>query len=455
MRKAVRVREEASGSPSIRFDPLAALDEVGSMTVGPKESGLVWIDFDLRGVPAGTYKGRLRVIPLCEASGTFDKDNVADSAVAAETYKGAMVTLPFTLVVEDLGLSERTAPFSYSYYQNVTGESAFDAAVAVGADRFQVHSWTFIYELDGKGELDFSKPHRLMNDIGRTQIANCRKWAKKYGFSPKFDIHYSAHHTAMRIYGKDEKTPEGRRRAWSLYLKALRHFMDENGVKPSEYMIEIVDEPKPAVLEEILEAAKAAKAQYPDLRLWMTLGYHESDYSLLDQFLPYIDAWTMWYGRRGRKGELDFIKRARARGAEVFYYMCQTPIRNPVHTYYRLQPWHAWGDRLDGGMMYQFSDHIKGRMHGYRDFIGMPYGGILYYGNGNAAVPSLRYMALREGFQDLRYLSALERIAGNDPEVQRFLAEVPAKVNGSTDARMPDRVREKTRDYLRKAKTRR
>ena len=453
VRKAVRVREDATATPGMRFDPLPEMDEVGSMTVGPKEAGLVWLDFDLRGVPAGAYKGRLRVIPLCDTCGPSvgSEAKAANYATAAAAYKGSMVTLPFTLEVEDLGLSGNAAPFSYGYCQNVGSESAFDAAVAIGADRFQVHAWTFIYELDAKGELDFSKPHRLMNDLGRTQIANCRKWAKKYGFKLKFDILYSAHNAAMRIYNGGN-TLEGRRRAWDIYLKALRHFMDENGVKSEEYLLEIADEPKPDVMEELLEAAKVAKAQYPDLRLLITLGYHETDYAVLDRFLPYIDAWTLWYGRHGRKGERDFIKRARARGAEMFYYMCQTPIRNPVHSYYRLQPWHAWGDQIDGGMLYQFSEHIKGRMLGYRDFIDLPYGGVIYYGRGDSAVPSLRYMALREGFQDIRYFDALERLAGGDSDVRMFLDGASAKANGSTDARVPDRLREKMREFLRKAK---
>ena len=103
-------------------------------------------------------------------------------------------------------------------------------------------------------------------------------------------------------------------------------------------------------------------------------------------------------------------------------------------------------------MLYQFSEHIKGRMLGYRDFIDLPYGGVIYYGRGDSAVPSLRYMALREGFQDIRYFDALERLAGGDSDVRMFLDGASAKANGSTDARVPDRLREKMREFLRKAK---
>lgn len=76
-----------------------------------------------------------------------------------------------------------------------------------------------------------------------------------------------------------------------------------------------------------------------------------------------------------------------------------------------------------------------------------PHGGeaLLYFaGDNDVAQPSLRYMAVRQGMTDVKYLQKLREVGKNSPAAQAFLKNASKRVvvDFAHDPLMPDKVRE-------------
>lgn len=65
-------------------------------------------------------------------------------------------------------------------------------------------------------------------------------------------------------------------------------------------------------------------------------------------------------------------------------------------------------------------------------------------------MPSIRYMAMRQGMTDVKYLAKLREVAGNSPDAQKFLAGAPKRVviDFGHDPSMPDKVREEAAELI-------
>ena len=88
---------------------------------------------------------------------------------------------------------------------------------------------------------------------------------------------------------------------------------------------------------------------------------------------------------------------------------------------------------------YDFSSVNWGQL-GASDWKRVPYGGIAYR-SGNNCIPSIRFMLLRRGVDDVRYFKLLQKYQ-NIPEVAKFLKEAPAKVvNTAHNSTLPDQMR--------------
>ena len=433
-RKAVRFKDVDAESPSLRFDPLVKMDEGGILTVPPREAGLVWYDFDCTGVPAGTYKGRLRIIPLCEP-GMFKKGG----------YVGKMQTVPVTLAVVDAGVSVRPDRPA-GYFMGVESQASFDTAFQIGAEHFQVHTWSIQYERDAEGNLDLNRPKERCTKE-QEKIRNHLAWAAKHGFKPKFHVVYTALMACKSMYcGKDK---EKFRRMWPQYIAGVKKLLNDAGVPDSDYFVEVVDEPKIDMLGELLEAHKLAKASCPSVRLAVLLAAWRPTVEKMRDFVPFADVWVLWKnGYFGDESYRRFVSDLKASGKEVYHYLCETSIRVPLHQYYRHHAWFAERHGLAGAYMYQLTDQIAGGSFGYKDFKSIPYSGLFYRSFGEP-IPSLRFMALREGFTDCKILAALK--ARNkklkDAEIDAFLKSAATEIidRSPNDASLPDRTREKAR----------
>ena len=436
-RKGVRFKDVDTEDPSIRFDPLVKLDEAGTVTVPSREAGLVWYDFDCTGVRPGTYKGRLRIIPMCEP-GVFRKVG----------YVGKMLTVPVSLTVVDAEIPTRPGRPS-GFFMGVESQAALDMAFQIGTEHFQVHTWSIQYERDKDGNLDLSRPKKRCVDEFEN-IKNHVAWAAKHGFRPKFHVVYTAMEACKGMYCG--KSREKFLRNWPQYVGGVKKLLNDAGVPDTDYFIEVMDEPKKERMDELLEAHKLAKASYPTVRLAMLLAAWKPTVEKMQEFVPYADVWILWKNGYWADGAYrNFAAGLTKAGKEVYHYSCETSMRVPLLQYYRHHSWFAERHGLAGSYMYQLTDHISGSGFGCKDFKSIPYGGLFYRSFG-VPVPSLRFMALREGVTDSKVLAALreKQLRSPDPEVAAFLKSVASDVmdKHANDADFPERMRDKARALL-------
>ncbi|MBR3922418.1 MAG: hypothetical protein IKJ45_04855, partial [Kiritimatiellae bacterium] len=272
----------------------------------------------------------------------------------------------------------------------------------------------------------------------------------KHGFKPKFHVVYTALTACKGIYcGKDK---EKFRRIWPQYVGGVKKLLNDAGVSDSDYFIEVIDEPKSAQLEELLEAHRLAKEACPTVRLAMLLAAWHPTIDRMRWFVPYADVWILWrHGYFGDEANRRFVEELKSAGKEVYHYVCETSIRVPLLQYYRHHPWFAERHGLAGSYMYQLTDHIAGGAFGSKDFKSIPYSGLFYRSFG-VPVPSLRFMALREGFTDCKLIAALKakNAKVDDPEIAAFLQSAAVEVidRNPNDPALPDRMRTRARELL-------
>lgn len=100
-------------------------------------------------------------------------------------------------------------------------------------------------------------------------------------------------------------------------------------------------------------------------------------------------------------------------------------------------------------MLYQFVDSCRDGVLGGLSFKTKNYGNIVYR-SFDTFIPSVRYMAYREGVTDVKYLAKLREVAGDDPDVRAFLETATRKtvVEDPSSVDLPDQMREKARECL-------
>ena len=114
---------------------------------------------------------------------------------------------------------------------------------------------------------------------------------------------------------------------------------------------------------------------------------------------------------------------------------------------YRKNAWFGEYHKLNGNMMFWFNDCYGG--YGASDWK-VAMGGGIAYRSFDEFMPSIRYMAMRQGMTDVKYLAKLREVAGNSPDAQKFLAGAPKRVviDFGHDPSMPDKVREEAAELI-------
>lgn len=443
VRKALRMMDVTVENPTLRFDALVDAGQAPNITVGPKEAGVVWYDFDTRGVKPGTYKGRLRVIPTCER-GIFKQAGKGYDNIA---YEGEMQVIPVMLEVLPVELPVEP-PVPSGFFMGAANESAYEVAHQLGAGVFNLSPYAFRYPLDKDGNFDTSD----IECVGAPKlIRDHRAWAAKRGVKVKFLICYSLVHNFRVLYNSKDD-PSVRERLWPQFILAVKKTMNACGVDDADYWIETYDEPPANDFAGIHWHHAAAKKAAPTVQLEITLGNRKMTVDELRRIGDVTDMWIVWDSYFSEEPYRKLFADEGARGRRVCHYTCSTSMRESLDGYYRKKTWFGAFHRLDGDFMYQLNDHAGGL--GARDFKTTTYGGFLRFNYGEA-VPSVRTMAWREGVVDFKYVAKYLELAGDTPAAKAFVDKLVRRVmvDNRHDPAEADRARaELAREILKLAK---
>lgn len=433
-RTAVRMKDTAKAPASTRLDPLPKMNEAKTVTVPPGEAGLVWFDINLVDAKPGTYAGRVRVIPLGEPG-----DWVSVGGWRNRKYIGPLQDIFVELEVLPIVLPKESAIPS-AFFQPPSCESEMDIFTQLGVTEYMVSPWSVLYEQDKKGDLDLNRPKPgLMKTVER--LRREREWAAKRGTRATYFIGFSAYDTMNSIYNW-KKDPEVSRRLWPQFVKGIQKMMNDSGIGEDEYNVETFDEPDPKRFETLFWTHDLARKTAPGMKLTLTLGAHIMSAEDMRKLDPITDNWILWSdGYFTRDEHLAYIREALGKGKGVWHYLCNTSPRVPIFAGYRRHAWFGEFHHLSGNQFFILHDAEGGV--GERDWKAPTNGGFVYR-SFDDFIPSVRYMSFRRGIYDVKYMAKLRAVAGDKPEVKKFL-ETAAKrvvVTEKHDRTAADRVRE-------------
>ena len=435
VREAIPFKDTDSKFVTRRMDPLPRMNEAGVITVPPREAGLAWFDFNTRGVAPADYRGRLRVIPLDQPSKyVFDGKNRRYVRTSAEAF------VPVTLTVDPIELPAtpvRLAHFCSPAYS----EECFALQADIGRPIMQVNIWVLA-------------PSDATNSESRVAryVRNCRRWARARGLEdPLFYVKYSAFMYSQRT-GNPRFLPELKWPAWERAVRMVKSVMNGIGVPDAGYIVETWDEPFKKNLPDIIESHRRARAIAPTMQFGMAVSVRDDlDHrALIDAVEKHVDFWTfhdtpLFFNTPF----LDSIRRLVAAGKTVGHYQASESATQPLHTYYRRHVWRGEHYGLACDYMYHMLDASQADPAGALSLKVKPSGEFVYR-FGDVYVPTVRYMAYREGVTDIKYVEALRRESKGDPAVRAFLekAATDVVVGDPSSRDLPGRMREEIRRRL-------
>jgi len=395
LHEAVRVKDSDHEVRGTRLDPLPRMNEAQIITVPPRDSGVVWVTFRCKNVVPGTYKGTLRVIPLNQRA-EFRNER-------GWKYFGDMKDLPVTLTVWPITLPRRAAIPGW-FCDGARNEAFFVDMMEHGCEIFQISPYRFVATFNPDGSMA-----SLNTESIDAELARYAGWFKKYDLrgKPCMLIGFSTYDIFDRIFAKkafEPGTPEWTR-AWTAWLQGIDATMRKHGFSNEEYTVEVWDEPHLKDIETVIASLKTAREAVPEMDLDMTFGATYIKTEILERMRPYVDSWCLWDNHWGREDYKAFYAQLQKDGKETWFYACSTNLREDPYRYYRLHPWKALHRKLDVVGLFAYVPG-PGGFYGRASWKTTPFGSI-GYNNFNRPVTSIRGEALREGMDDLKYLSRL------------------------------------------------
>lgn len=396
IKEAVRFKDSDALIHGQRFDPLPEINQAYTVTVPPKESGLVWITFNCTDRKPDMYSGILRIIPL-------DQPGKFVLGKGGWEYEGQMKDIPFKLEIMPIELSKEPI-IPLWLMTSAANENFFRDMIEHGNRVFQLSPYGFKTTFNPDGSIK-SVDHEGIDKI----IKNHLEWAKKYNVKIKFFVGWDCSPIFNDVIAKKAfayKSPEWEK-AWSAWLNSMQETFKKNNIAEKDYVLELFDEPKN--YDEAIYWYKKAKETCPSLRFTVTLGSPLWTEEKINRILPFLDDITLWDSYFGRKEFESVISRLQCSGKTFAYYTCHVgDILMPVYSYYRLFAWKGYLRKVDTIGLFKYVAG-PGGYYGRRSWKCEPFGSLIY-NSLNIPVTSIRYEVLRTGMDDTKYLQKLDEL---------------------------------------------
>lgn len=448
MREAVAIKDADHDGRGALFDPLPIMNQAQTINVAAGELGLVWIIFDGHGLRPSIHKGAIRVTPLMEKA-----------AVTRDQNKGEMKDYPLTLEVLPITLKPLVSQYGW-FMQHAVSEDYYKISQELMEGPQTINPWHIPFNIDNKGQVTPGDHSKIKN-----KIVKVLEYQKKYQYNLKIKIFiaYDCYPTFMKMAaGKINLQPFTYEwaHAWKSWLKMVDGLMREVGLTQEEWALEILDEPatseaRPGLVPYArdhavnLEASKLAKETLPHAQIAILWAPKNFGYTpkLIREFLSYIN-WHVFHHLLIENPEYErLINEINATKKQMTgYYACHTNPKESLHNYYRRIGWMGANRGFSLVHLYIFGDNNWGDI-GARSWKSASAGEITFRA-GDHCIPSIRYMALREGFTDMRYMQAL-REKYQDAETGQFISNYIRDVERySHDPTIPDKFREEVINRL-------
>jgi hypothetical protein len=384
----VSVREVLFSDTYVRYPIAAALPEARRAEAGYQVSipaGMtkqVWLDFSPRTTEPGEYAGQVRVT----AAGVPE------------------IVAPLTLRLYPLDFPDEYSLALGGWDYSEGPASAFDGAV--------VDQKTFLAKLQECGvnlawAAGFVKGAQFDAEGNMTAPPDFSAWDAWVAKWPRAR-YFATFGLSSDIQGADPATPVFRRRVVQ-WLQAMAAHLQETGMRPEQYLVLAVDEPRgPEFDAEFLPWGEAFREANTGIRLFED-PCHEDPvtadprlYELSDVLCP---SGARFIG--SPPSYRDFFARLREGGKELWFYNCVNGKHLDPITYHRGTIWLAIQQQARGVGFWAFGD--EGRSGG--SFVAYTSPGHmfspLFLDPGLGVMDGKHMAAIREGTQDYEYFVML------------------------------------------------
>ena len=219
------------------------------------------------------------------------------------------------------------------------------------------------------------------------------------------------------------------------YYKAWAEYITAHGIKPSQVVLLLIDEPWEDSGKDtrLVPWARAIKAAVPDFKIFNDPVFR--DFSKCDkEMFEVTDIICPNTPHMVARNQIEFFADLHKKGITLWHYSCHGPSRllDPV-TYYRAQHWRSFA--MDGeGSFYWAMGSGGSRIGSWNAYCqGTDYSPYFVSDKG-PFMESKQYEGIREGVQDYEYLCMLrDRIAElkkagkNVATAEKFLAAAPER----------------------------
>ena len=394
----------------------------------------VWLEFHPKKISAGVYTG---MVTLQEAGKTYEAPltlNLADIDFPDEVDFAA-------------GMYDHTYADS-KYIRRELTEATFDAAQAdLRAHYMNVPSRRVAPPYPGKDGFDADGHLIVPLDFTRFD-----EWLKQWPDARHYFIFAPVRSgtPSESTIGGLFRTDKGFGKRVSEWARAWAAHNRELGLKPGQVLIQFVDEPHRDIQwDAILRWSRAFRAGTDEITLFgnMTLKASGESQERIDIMQNYVDILCpkLWCFTSNTKEYWKHYDVARRAGTELWFYMCEGPVRHSDPAYYRFQPWHCLRAGATGSLFWSYSD--GGKAYSWNEYAGWldarSYTPV--YLAADSITNARHWEAVRAGIEDYQYMIMLRN------EVKRLKAKginSPLLKQAETLAEtLPDEIVEKFEKY--------
>jgi len=393
-------------------DPLLP---AGEFTINKLSRGPVWITLKTpKDCPAGVYTGTVSIVP-----GGLRSAGVPPAAGAGETPALRPTTIPISLTVWDFALSDQTHLRTLTWFGgglvreiygndwSPEGEKRH-AAVCRDYESFLLEhrlgpggecASTVFKGKDGK--YNFAPVDRTLERL-LSQGMN----AFIMGTAPNLRRQKLTEYSAQFVKDFSEMT------------KAYGDHLREKGWADMAYVY-VYDEAPRSAWPEVKKIDKAIKAAAPEARILQCLNEPEG----VRELTGYADVFDVYVAQYHKAG----VAASQKKGAEVWLAICCYPMDHPnFFIEYplldeRVTPWICWKYKANGfeywsANAWGVNASKKGDRWPKVPWVANSFGRyngdgyLMYPGEGGKPWSSIRFEALRDGFEDYEYLWTLNEL---------------------------------------------
>ena len=366
----------------------------------PGTTQRIWIVFDSKGVPAGTYKGVIKVKSLIPG-------------------KIAERKIPVNIKVWNFSLPE-THDWPIDCFLWNSMRSAYDETATMRL----MHKYHIKWTMALAGNYTRGFVQKRFNYL--SYLPKKKKYESEFKDEKNGKV-YKTYFNPERLGTNDDFFNEAKRLkmkvifAWGNtdhpdWRKLMSQHLRKLGMDNKDVMFQAMrDEFTSKTMARDIFFLEKIKKAAPDVQLMAT--YYSAPppagvtLEQLKEPVKYVKVWNLisnflWGHKQRRREMIDYFRR---HSRTIWTYRCVRQIQDqPLLQYIRFYPWLAYMAGLDG-VSYWVSMSVKNDPFDQRDGYDE---GFLFRGIGGGVVPTKRFEALREGLEDVAYMDIFKKTLG-------------------------------------------